>query len=216
MNYSIKGENIVVTQLKCFDLGLSVMCGQAFRWSETEQGQYEAVVKNKLVKIKQKDDELIFYNTTEDDFLNVYVDYFDLNTDYTQICDVLRADESLKKAIDKYYGIRILKQDDWEALCSFIISQNNNIPRIRKIVASLCENFGERISDTHYTFPSAQKLSQLTVEDLSIIKAGFRAKYILDAAQKVSSNEVRLNEIYDMSLEDGRIELIKIKGLQYA
>ena len=112
-----------------------------------------------------------------------------------------------------YYGIRILKQEPWEALCSFIISQNNNIPRIMGIIDRLCSTYGDKNEKGEYTFPSYEKLINLTVEDLAPLRAGFRSKYILDAAQKLYNKEIDLQKIYSASMDEARNELMKIKGV---
>ena len=106
----------------------------------------------------------------------------------------------------------MLNQEPWETLCSFIISQNNNIKRIKGIISRLCENFGEN-KGGFYTFPTAEKIAALTLEDLSVLRSGFRAKYILDAAKKVSSGEVELKKLKDAPTDGARDELMKITGV---
>ena len=139
--------------------------------------------------------------------------YFDLNTDYNAIKkEISELCPALKDAAESISGIRILRQEPWEALCSFIISQNNNIPRIKGIVSRLCEGFGEK-KDGCYSFPSAETLSRLSVEELAPLRAGFRARYILDAAKKVADGEVALDAMYELPLEECRKELMKIVGV---
>lgn len=208
-----KNKDLIVTELKCFNLENTVMCGQAFRWNETDKGEFEAVVKSKILTVCQKDNELIFKNTTEKEFNELWKDYFDLDKDYQKICEILSSDKYLKIATTEFSGIRILKQENWETLCSFIISQNNNIPRIKKIINSLCENFGEKIIDDYYTFPTAEKIAGLSLDEIAIIKAGFRGKYLLDAAKKVCSGEVDFQKINQMSLDEGATHLMKIVGV---
>ena len=118
----------------------------------------------------------------------------------------------MKSASEYGKGIRVLNQEPWETLCSFIISQNNNIKRIKGIIARLCENFGNE-TENGYTFPAPEKLACLTPEDLSELRAGFRAKYIIDAAQKVTSGEVDLKKLRNLSTDEARAELMKIKGV---
>ncbi|MPM75216.1 hypothetical protein SDC9_122207 [bioreactor metagenome] len=143
----------------------------------------------------------------------IWKDYFDLERDYKAIVRSFDEDAYLSEAVKAYYGVRILNQDPWEALCSFIISQNNNIPRIKGIISRLCETFGEEIDENCYTFPSSKKLSGLTAEDLSSIRAGFRAKYIIDAAQKVQSKEIDIYGLSNLPLKAAQDALIKIKGV---
>lgn len=193
-----------------FNLGLCLDCGQAFRWS-FKDGIWHGVAFDKYLKVQQTENEIIFYECTEDDFNNIWKNYFDLDLDYEKIL-LSYDDEHLKKAISEYNGIRILRQEPWEALCSFIISQNNNIPRIKGIIERLCDTFGEG-EEGKKSFPSAEKIATLSVEDLAPLRAGFRAKYIIDAAQKVTNGEVDFNKIQENSIEFGREELQKIKGV---
>ncbi len=213
MNVKKWENDIILENIECLDMENSLFCGQAFRWRKNEDGSFHGTVKGKSTDILQQENRIIFKNTTEEDFENIWKNYFDICTDYASICKKFDSDENLKKAKEKYYGIRILHQEPWEALCSFIISQNNNIPRISLIIQRLCENFGEKIGENDYSFPSYEKLKGVTVEDLAPLKAGFRAKYICDAAEKLCSGEISLFDIYEMPIEDARRELMKIKGV---
>lgn len=213
MEYIKRDKDIVLDSFGCLDLKNTLLCGQAFRWKEVNKGVYTGTVRGRTVFIEQTEKEIIFRNTDEKDFTEIWRVYFDLERDYGEITDVLRQDKYICQAIDEYYGIRILRQDKWEALCSFIISQNNNIPRICGIIERLCESFGEKIDENSYSFPDAEVLSRCTLEDLSVLRAGFRSKYILDAAKKVSSGEISLEEIEKMPIEQARTELMKIKGV---
>lgn len=202
---------ITVKNFGSFDLGLSADCGQAFRWKKDENGMWVGIAYGKHLKAKQAENELIFYTSAED-FDSLWKNYFDLETDYSAICERFSADENLSKAVNCCPGIHILKQEPWEALCSFIISQNNNIPRIKGIIERLCETFGNEI-DGGFTFPDAATLAVLEPEDLAPLRAGFRAKYIIDAARKVSDGEVDFDKIRNSPIEFGREELQKICGV---
>lgn len=227
----MKEKCIKLNSIPCINLDLTLDCGQSFRWSKTDDGKWAAVVSayqdgkhvDKYIEISQvlSDDgktcDLLFYNTSQRDIDTVWKPYFDLDRDYVGICNTLHADMYIGKAIDEFYGIRILNQEPWETLCSFIISQNNNIPRIKGIIDRLCENFGEPVTDagekTVYSFPTADRIASLTPDDLAPLRAGFRNKYIIDAAQKVASNEVDLNKIKELPLDEAEAELLKIKGV---
>lgn len=191
---------------KLFNLGLSLDCGQAFRWREAE-GKWRGTAFGKTVEIEQTDGKLIFCGCGKNDFENIWKRYFDLERDYEKIVSSYD-DEYLQRAVGEYKGIRILRQEPWEALCSFIISQNNNIPRIKGIISRLCESFGESTGQD-FAFPTAEKLAGLTAEDLAPLRAGFRAKYIIDAAQKVSDGTVDFKKIEENPIELGRTELQK-------
>lgn len=208
-----RGDNLVLKEAECFDLGLSLDCGQAFRWKRNEDGVWHGVVGNLPLDVEQKDGETVFHNTSREDFEKTWKNYFDLSRDYKAITDSFSSDEYLAKATAEFYGIRVLNQEPWETVCSFIISQNNNIPRIKGIIDRLCESFGEKISDYDHAFPSAEKLAAYEVEDLAVLRAGFRAKYILDAARKVSAGEVDFEKIFSSPIEEGRTQLMKISGV---
>lgn len=213
MKYEIKGNDIIVSYCECLDIELCLFCGQAFRWKKNEDGSFHGVVDKKITDIIKTEDNIIFRNTSEEDFLNLWADYFDLETDYVKIVEKFCDDENIKAATEEFYGIRILHQKPWEALCSFIISQNNNIPRIMGIIERLCENFGEKIGENDYSFPSYESLKNVSVEDLAVLRAGFRAKYIKDAVEKLCSGEINLETIKNMPMEEARNELMKIKGV---
>lgn len=213
MKYEVLNNDIVVTQTPCLNIELCLFCGQAFRWRKNSDGSFHGVVLGKVTDIEQTKDKIIFKNTSQEDFLSLWLDYFDLKSDYVSITDKFRGDEHLAAALDEYYGIRILHQQPWEALCSFIISQNNNIPRISGIIDRLCESFGEKINDSDYSFPCYEKLKDLSESDLAPLRAGFRNKYIIDAAKKLSSGEVSIEKIKNAPIEQARQELMKIKGV---
>ncbi len=206
-------ENCVILEgVKCLDIGLCLDCGQAFRFIKKEDGSFHGVAGSTVLDVRQCGDRCIFYHTTKKEFEEKWYGYFDLGRDYEKICESFD-DRYLVRACREYYGIRILRQDRWEALCSFIISQNNNIPRIKGIIERLCENFGEKIGENDYSFPSYTVLADKTVEELACLRAGFRAKYIIDAAQKVRSGEVSLEMLDKTDIEEARQELMKIKGV---
>lgn len=206
-------NDIILENIECFNVELSLFCGQAFRWMKNEDGSFTGTVKGRVLNISQNENQIILKNTSKDDFENIWSDYFDLGRDYAGICRKFENDKYLKNAKEEYYGIRVLNQEPWEALCSFIISQNNNIPRISGIIKRLCENFGDRIDDENYSFPSYEKLKDVTVEELGVLRAGFRAKYIADAVSKLNSEEISLESIKKMPIEQARQELMKIKGV---
>lgn len=199
-------------RIKGFSLADTLDCGQAFRWEQIAPDTFCGIQRGHFLTVSQKEDVLTFHRVNEQDFQDIWATYFDLDTDYAAMQEVFCADETLRLACEFCGGIRLLKQEPWEALCSFIISQNNNIPRIKQIVARLCAEFGESCGEG-FTFPSAERLAECTLEQLVPLRAGFRAKYILDAAQKVSSGQVRLDKIPSLPLEEARQELMQIKGV---
>jgi N-glycosylase/DNA lyase len=212
MNIQIIDENVVLTNTEHLNIPLCLDCGQAFRWKETENGIWQGIACGKFLSLKQEENKTTFFNTTKEDFENLWIKYFDLDRDYEKILSSYD-EENLITACKAYPGIRILKQDEWEAICSFIISANNNIPRIKGIIERLCENFGEKIGENEYAFPTAEKLSGLTAEDLAPLRAGFRNRYLLDAAEKVHGKEVELEKCFTLPYEEAKAELMKITGV---
>lgn len=206
-----ENNNIVLENVPCFDVGLCLDCGQAFRWSQNSENVWSGIAKGKYLEILQNGNRITLFNTSEEEFNNIWYTYFDLGRDYEKIIEGFD-DADIARACATFPGIRILKQDEWEALCSFIISANNNIPRIKAIVTRLCENFGKKI-DGGYTFPEPEILAELSCEDLAPIRAGFRAKYIIDAAQKVASREVDIEKIKAMPFAEAKVQLLRIKGV---
>lgn len=212
LNYALKNEKITLER-NCFDALVSLDCGQSFRWKKTAENEITGIAYGRELTLCQDEETVTFIGTNEEDFNRIWVPYFDLERDYGSLCERFRADTYLRKAVNEYYGIRILRQEPWEAVCSFIISQNNNIPRIKGIVERLCENLGDPLGNGGFTFPSAQRIAECGIESLAPLRAGFRAKYIIDAAEKVASGEVDFGKIFESDLETGRDELIKIKGV---
>lgn len=206
-------NDIIVSGVKCLDLDLTLDCGQAFRWSRQNDGSYMGVAGGYFLHIIKENDNLIFKNTTKEAFENFWCHYFDLTKDYDSICQTLKQDKLLSSTIDEYYGIRILNQDSWEALCSFVISQQNNIKRIKLIIDRLCKAYGEEVAPDFYTFPSAEKLSKLSVEDFEALGTGYRGKYLEKLSKDVASGKIDLDKIKKLPLDDARKELLNIYGV---
>lgn len=207
------GSDLLIIPEDIFSLPQTLDCGQAFRWEQTEDNKWHGVVKGTPLTVYETADGIVFENTDEEKFNTIWKDYFDFDTDYEKIREGFSSDLYLSRAMDFCGGIRLLKQEPWEALCSFIISQNNNIPRIKGIISRLCEAFGDNLGNGDFSFPGAERLAKMTPEELAPLRAGFRAKYIVDAARKVASGEVPLYELKKLSLEEGLNSLMKITGV---
>lgn len=167
------------------------------------------------VRLRRERDS-IFISCSMDEFLSIWYDYFDLDRDYEKIREKLNIDDFMRQATAYGAGIRILKQDKWEALCSFIISQNNHIPRIKKIVETLCTLFGEPIEfdgGLYYSFPTPERLSTLDESDLTPLRCGYRSDYILCAAKAVADGSLNLEALSRSSIPNARRELLKIRGV---
>ncbi|SFW15765.1 DNA-3-methyladenine glycosylase family protein [Ruminococcus flavefaciens] len=209
MDYRVQGRDIIVHEPD-LDLDETLDCGQAFRWkkiSSDYECTYEGFfINDKLMISQESKGNFIFHNTSENDFVSKWIRYFDFETDYSELKRCFSEDETLSKACKFAQGIRLLRQDSWECLISFIISQNNNIPRIKGIIDRLCEHY-------HGKFPESKQLCCETEESLAYLRSGFRAKYILDAASKTSCSEISLDKIAIMPIDEARTALKQIKGV---
>ena len=199
----------------CLSLRQTLESGQCFRWKKLSEGEYIGAAGGRYLKIRQTDNGAVFTVKNEEDTA-FWLNYFDSGTDYDAVIRKFSADPILKAASEENRGIRILRQEPFETLISFIISQNNNIARITGIIDRLCESFGDRITDEYggiWSFPGADRIAALSPEDLAPLRAGFRVRYILDASRKVSCGQVDLDAIYGMSCDEGRQYLKTITGV---
>ena len=170
MNIKVNNSN--------FDLRQTFLCGQCFRWKENDNGGFSGIAMGRRLTLSELNGEIIIEGVQKED-IPKWRGYFDLDTDYSEYIRLFSADKTLKAACEGSPGIRILRQEPFETLISFIISQNNNIPRISGIIGRLCESFGEDIGGGDFAFPTAEKLRGIEPEDLAPLRAGFRAKYIV-------------------------------------
>lgn len=204
----------IIPKITDFDLTQTLECGQCFHFIKVAEEEYLISAMGRLLHIAQKDDSLIFYNTTEEEYQSTWEHYFDLDRDYSVIKKaLLEKDSALKPAIDAMWGVRILNQDYFETLISFIISQNQQIPRIKQIVANVSQSCGKPLGKGMYTFPDAQSILELGEEGVKACKAGFRSAYIIDACQRFLSGEVTQEAFANVSY-DTCIDILKrIKGV---
>ncbi|MCD8356043.1 MAG: DNA-3-methyladenine glycosylase 2 family protein [Clostridia bacterium] len=189
-------------------------CGQCFRWISQEDGSYLGIVRG--IPARVRDENGTVYIKSTPGSIDMWRDYFDCGTDYTAICQSFAVDDFTAKAAEFGKGIRILRQEPWEALCTFIISQCNNIPRITGIVQRLCEKLGTAVpfeGQTLYTFPDAEQLAVLEPEDLKFLRAGYRAPYLILAAQAVQSGALDFSDMQKMSTDAARKEIMQLRGV---
>jgi len=167
-------------------------CGQCFRWNADADGIYHGIAFGEAASVSPKRDTVercgdgAILRCSEGAYERVWRDYFDVDTDYDAIRRHVSINAHMEQAAQFGAGIRILRQEPWEALCSFIISQCNNIPRIKKIVETLCALFGDEIADGQFAFPNAERIALLDEADLAPLRAGYRDRYIINAARAVA------------------------------
>ncbi len=193
-------------------------CGQCFRWYREEDGSYTGVIKQGVLNIKQQSkSEILISGNVNGNLKDVVGEYFDLKTDYSKIKNELyKMDDVIKDAIEYGWGIRILNQDPWEMLISFIISAANNIPRISKTIENISKAYGDEIlfnDKKYYLFPTPEQLSKASTQELRDLNLGFRDKYVYEAVQLVANKEIDLSYINSLNYKMAKQELMKINGI---
>lgn len=217
MNIAKKNNQIIIQDIKDFNITHIFDCGQCFRWNREDDGSYTGVVKNKVINVEQDGSTVIFNNITMDDFENIFKEYFDLNTDYNEIKNAVNTDEIMDRAIKFGDGIRILNQDEWEVMISFMISANNRIPMIKKVIDNLSTSFGDYICNyrgrDYYSFPTADQLSAVPVEKIQECKAGFRSPRLKEAATRFIKERDIIYNIKNTTYDEGLAYLKTYSGI---
>lgn len=218
MRYDItkKDNGIEIHGVNDFEPRDIFECGQSFRWYMEDDGSYTGTAMGRVINVSKHDDSVFINNTDEDEYTSIWHHYFDMDRDYGEIKKELGTDEVLREAIKYGEGIRILNQDEWETLISFIISANNRIPMIKLAVKKLSQTWGNPIKfngNVYYTFPGPEKLAAVEIEELEKCNTGFRAKYIKETAAMVLRGEVDLYNLKNAGYETAMNELMKLPGV---
>ena len=195
----MKEQKYIIKNCNTFELKDIFECGQCFRFNKQEDESYTGVVGNNVINVKKVDNEIHIRSVGQENLEELVVNYFDLNRDYEQIKDKLsKIDENMQKSISYGKGIRILNQDLWETIISFIISANNNITRIKGIIDRMSERYGKKIifeGKEYYTFPTIDELSKASVEDLRALGLGFRDVRVYETTKMIKNKEVDLEQL---------------------
>ena len=214
----MKEQKYIIKNIESFEPKHIFECGQCFRWDEEQDGSFTGIVGKNVLNIKKENNKIVITGMCKDDIKELCNDYFDLNTNYEEIKDKLsKIDNNLKTSIEYGNGIRILNQDNWEALISFIISANNNIPRIKGIIEKISKKYGKKIvwnDKEYYTFPTPEELSKASVKDLRNLGLGFRDVRVFETTRMVYNKVIDINEIENIvDTNDLREELLKFPGV---
>ena len=217
MKYTVNENSVILTDYDSFSVSQTLECGQCFRFFKIAEENYVVIAFGRILNIYENEDGIVFAGTSETEFNDRWKAYFDLDRDYRKIKDkISENDEILKKAVEYAPGIRILNQDRFECLISFIISQNNRIPMIKKVIDNISRKYGKLIGTFEgtefYAFPSPEELAMADEKGLMECKCGFRAKYIMDAVDKVLGKKIKLDDD-DMDTDSLRNMLMTIKGV---
>ena len=219
MDYSsviYKDNYVVLEGVKNFNIKQVVECGQCFRWKKVTDSNYIGVAYGRVIEVVQEDDKIQILNTTEEDFNNIWQEYFDFDRDYSEVKDKLIDDELLKKSMEFGYGVRVLNQEPFEILISFIISARNSIPVISKTINNISKKYGTKLQykgEDYYTFPTIEQLSIATEDDIRETGASFRSKYIVDTVRRLKDGELSLEEIMALNDDECHTKLQEFKGV---
>lgn len=214
----MKEQYYQIPKLDTFCLEHIFECGQCFRWDEEEDKSYTGIVGKNVINVKEVENKVVFSSYGVDNLEELVKNYFDLDRNYEEIKATLsKIDEHLAKSIKYGSGIRILNQDLWETIISFIISANNNIPRIKGIINRLSQKYGEKIEwngKEYYTFPTVEELSKASVDDLRSLGLGFRDIRVYETTHKILSKEVDLKALHnEQDTEKVRNILLTLSGV---
>ena len=216
MKYNIIEETgkIILKDIKDFNPEHIFECGQAFRWKKEDDSSYTTVAFGKVVNVKKVNRDIVLNGSNLEDFNNVWYNYFDLGRDYSAIKKELSKDPILKEAIAFGDGIRILNQDPFEMIISFIISANNGIPRIKKSIEIMAGHYGEKIRDDYYSFPTAEVLAQADPIDIrEICRVGFRDVRIVQTSNLIVSGVIKYEDIFSGTRDEGKEILMTLPGV---
>lgn len=195
----MKEQKYVIKNINSFELTDIFDCGQCFRWNKQQDGSYTGTFKGNVMNVQKKGDTVTFKGICNGDIKEIVEDYFDLNRNYEDIKEKLsKIDEHVKISIEYGQGIRILNQDLWEMIISYIISANNNIPRIKGIIDRISKNYGKEVEwngEKYYTFPTPEELKDATIEDYRRLGAGFRDIRLYETVHMVLDKKIDLNKM---------------------
>ena len=214
----MKKQEYKIENIKSFELADIFDCGQCFRWNKQKDGSYTGVFKGNVMNVQKEGNTVIFKGICNGNIKEIVEDYFDLNRNYEEIKEQLsKVDENVKTSIEYGQGIRILNQDLWEMIISYIISANNNIPRIKGIIDRISKNYGREIEwngEKYYTFPIADELKDVSVEDYRKLGAGFRDIRLYETVQAVLNKKVDLSQMQNNpNTYEVREQLLTLSGV---
>jgi len=214
----MKYQEYKIENIKSFELADIFDCGQCFRWNKQEDGSYTGVFKNNVMNVQKKGDTVTFKGMCNGNIKEIVEDYFDLNRNYEEIKEILsKIDNHVKTSIEYGQGIRILNQDLWEMIISYIISANNNIPRIKLIIGRISKNYGKEIEwkgEKYYTFPTPEELKNVSIEDYRKLGTGFRDVRLYETVQMVLDKKVDLEKMKNNpNTMEVREELLTLSGV---
>ncbi len=209
-------QKYIIKNCQSFKVRDIFECGQCFRWNEEPDGSYTGIFGKNVLNVKEEKD-IVITGICDGDIEDICKNYFDLDRNYEEIKETLSLiDDNMKESIKYGEGIRILNQDLWEMIISFIISANNNIPRIKGIIERMSEKYGQEIKfrgTSYYTFPTIDELSQASVKDLKELGLGFRDRYVYETTKKIKEGKINLENLKQEPTNEVRKQLLTLTGV---
>ena len=222
----------ILLPVRDYDLAATLDSGQVFRWRQFENF-WHGVIGKQFVRLTQTEKGIHAQTAAPVDDWNFLREFLQTETDLSAILKTFPDDEPMRAAVASCRGLRLLRQDPWECLASFILSSTKQIVQIRQIVALLCERFGERLAPppangrrlvhhdgahgvmrpANFSFPSPQRIAACTEADLRACKMGFRAPGLLNAARQIAGDQLDLGKIRTLDYAAARAELMKLHGV---
>lgn len=209
-------QKYIIKNCKSFKVKDIFECGQCFRWNEEPDGSYTGIFGHNVLNVKEEKD-IVITGICNGDIEDICKNYFDLDRNYEEIKETLSLiDDNMKESIKYGEGIRILNQDLWEMIISFIISANNNIPRIKGIIERMSAKYGQEIKfrgTSYYAFPTIDELSQASVKDLKDLGLGFRDRYVYETTKKIKEGKINLENLKQEPTNEVRKQLLTLTGV---
>lgn len=209
-------QKYIIKNCKSFKAKDIFECGQCFRWNEESDGSYTGIFGHNVLNVKEEEN-IVITGICDGNIEDICKNYFDLDRNYEEIKETLSLiDDNMKESIKYGEGIRILNQDLWEMIISFIISANNNIPRIKGIIERMSAKYGQEIKfrgTSYYTFPTIDELSQASVKDLKDLGLGFRDRYVYETTKKIKEGKINLENLKQESTNEVRKQLLTLTGV---
>lgn len=213
----MKEQSLIIDKADAFNLKDIFDCGQCFRWNQEQDGSYTGVVKNGVLNVNCDNDKIYFYGILDCDINDFVYKYFDFESNYDDIKkSFAKIDEYMKESVKYGEGIRILNQDLWETIISYIISANNNIPRIKGIIERLSQKYGTKVmfkNKEYYLFPTLEQLKNVTVSEYRALGLGFRDIRLYETTQMILKKEIDLDKLYKMDTSIAKENLEKLSGV---
>ena len=205
--------------IKNTDINLkdTITCGQIFRYEIEKDNSYTVILSDRVVNLKKENNNLLVTSNDENNLKNVVTNYLDLKSDYNILNnELIKIDNSKKEIINSCIGLKMINQPKFECIISYIISQNNRVPQIKKILDNISKKYGKKVmfnNKEYYLFPESNKLRNTSINDYRELKCGFRDKYIYEIVKKINDNIIDLNLIERMDSNDALTYLMKNNGI---